>query len=105
MKLNIKEKFRNSLLYKLVNGGTVEEQDIDTMTVSPDDAATLMALRKAEQETDASIANYKPGVGFVVTPEVTKTRTPRKTPKTRAKEKIAPVQQESKDKDEYEQEQ
>ena len=71
--MNIKEKFKNSLLYKFINGGTVEEQDIDTMTVSPDDAATLMALRSAEKETEASIAEYKSGVGFVVSPEIAKT--------------------------------
>ena len=76
--MNIKEKFKNSLLYKFINGGTVEEQDIDTMTVSPDDAATLMALRSAEKETEASIAEYKSGVGFVVSPEIAKVKHPEK---------------------------
>lgn len=104
--MNIKEKFKNSLLYKFINGGTVEEQDIDTMTVSPDDAATLMALRSAEKETEASIAEYKSGVGFVVNPEIAKSKTPRKAPKTRAKAKTTPVQETAQDKGEdFEQEQ
>ena len=102
--MNIKEKFKNSLLYKFINGGTVEEQD--TMTVSPDDAATLMALRSAEKETEASIAEYKSGVGFVVSPEIAKSKTPRKAPKTRAKAKTTPVQETAQDKGEdFEQEQ
>lgn len=104
--MNIKEKFKNSLLYKFINGGTVEEQDIDTMTVSPDDAATLMALRSAEKETEASIAEYKSGVGFVVSPEIAKSKTPRKAPKTRAKAKTTPVQETAQDKGkDFEQEQ
>ena len=76
------------------------------MTVSPDDAATLMALRSAEKETEASIAEYKSGVGFVVSPEIAKSKTPRKAPKTRAKAKTTPVQETAQDKGEdFEQEQ
>lgn len=103
--MNIKEKFKNSLLYKFINGGTVEEQDIDTITVSPDDATILMALRTAEKQTESSIAEYKSGVGFVVSPEMAKSKTSRKAPKTRAKAKTTPVQETVQDKGEdFEQE-
>ena len=104
MKLNIKERYKNSLLYKLINGGVVENQDIDNITTSPDDASTLMALRTNSKELASSIATYKSGVGFVVNPE--KTKAPRRTPKTRAKAKTTPVQETAQDKGEdFEQEQ
>lgn len=106
MKLNIKERYKNSLLYKLINGGVVENQDIDNITTSPDDASTLMALRTNSKELASSITTYKSGVGFVVSPEIAKSKTPRKAPKTRAKAKTTPVQETAQDKGEdFEQEQ
>lgn len=106
MKLNIREKLKNSLLNKLINGGTVEEQDIETLTSTPDDAATVMSLRSSDQKLASSVANYKSGVGFVASQEATKTESPKsKSARNKSKSKSAPVRTQESDKGEdFEQE-
>lgn len=99
MKLNIREKLKNSLLNKLINGGTVEEQDIETITSSPDDAATVMSLRSSSKKLASSVANYKSGVGFIASQEAVKVPTSR-TSRNNSKSKSTPVKIQESDKGE-----
>lgn len=106
MKLNIREKFKNSILNKLINGGNVEDQDIENITTSPDDATTVMALRSSDQQLASSVANYKSGIGFVASQEAVKTDTSKsKASKNKAKSKSTPKKIKEADKSEdFEQE-
>lgn len=106
MKLNIREKLKNSILNKLINGGNVEEQDIENITTSPDDAATVMALRSSDQKLASSVANYKSGIGFVASQEAVKKDTSKNiSSKNKNKSKSAPKKIQEADKGEdFEQE-
>ena len=106
MKLNIREKLKNSILNKLINGGNVEEQDIENITTSPDDATTVMALRSSDQKLASSVANYKSGVGFVASQESLKAESQKnRASRNKSKAKATPEEiQESNKGEDFEQE-